>query len=120
MRFILLTDFPICSASSVCLTDGFFYIKFNTASSSKVQSKVSIWHFGTLAFRFWHFEKRFYAQNQRALCGSLTRDLCREEGLRKTVPKTLWWNEYLFANRYSLHEPMHYGNTKSFHGTHRY
>ena len=42
------------------------------------------------------------------------------EDLQKTIPKTLWWNECLFANRYSLHEPMHCGNTKSFHGTHRY
>ena len=75
---------------------------------------------GTLAFHFWHFGKLFYPHNQRAYSDFLIRGLYRAEGLRKTIPKTLWWNEYLFANRYSLLEPVRCGNTKSFHGTHRY
>ena len=73
--------------------------------------------FGTLAFHFWHFRKCFHPQNQHAYSDFLIRSLYRAEGLRKTIPKTLWWNEYLFANHYNLLEPMRYGNTKSSSGS---
>ena len=54
IRFILLRDVPVCSASSVCLIDGLI-IKSNITGSFEVHSKVSIWHFDASALALWIF-----------------------------------------------------------------
>ena len=42
MRFMLLTDFPVCSASSVCLTDGFFLLSLTPQVLLKYIPKCQI------------------------------------------------------------------------------
>ena len=46
---MVLSDFPVLSANSFWVTLGFCWMTCNTAISSKVQSKVPIWHFETSA-----------------------------------------------------------------------